>query len=239
MGDHIIGGDRISSTNPLSVSVAAGGGGAATIADGADATQGAVADAVVAAGAAGTLSAKLRRLTTDLAALLGLFPAAAASSDTRTAPTTTDVYAWTMLWTTSVGQRLRNANSAGDGGTAGIAASGLFLYNGASWDRTRTPNVFKVVALTAGTAETTIWTPTSGKKFRLMGFLLTPGAASTLTFKDNTSGTTIFAARAATDTPIAPGGLGNGILSAAANNVLTVTRGTSATLDGAVWGTEE
>lgn len=47
-----------------------GGGGAVTIADGADVTQGAVADAVVAAGAAGTLSAKTRRLTTDLAALL-------------------------------------------------------------------------------------------------------------------------------------------------------------------------
>ena len=41
-----------------------------TIADGDDATQGAIADAAVAAGAAGTVSAKLRRLTTDLSALL-------------------------------------------------------------------------------------------------------------------------------------------------------------------------
>src|SRR5436190_1739516 len=47
----------------------AGGG---VVADGADVTQGAVADAVVAAGAAGTLSAKLRRLTADLAALNAL-----------------------------------------------------------------------------------------------------------------------------------------------------------------------
>jgi hypothetical protein len=46
------------------------GGGPATIADGADVAQGAVADAVVAAGAGGTVSAKLRRLTTDLAAAL-------------------------------------------------------------------------------------------------------------------------------------------------------------------------
>jgi len=53
-----------------------GGGGAVTIADGADVTQGAIADAVVAAGAAGTLSAKLRRLTTDLSALLAKLPAA-------------------------------------------------------------------------------------------------------------------------------------------------------------------
>lgn len=43
-----------------------GGGGAVTMADGANVTQGAIADAVVAAGAAGTVSAKLRRLTTDL-----------------------------------------------------------------------------------------------------------------------------------------------------------------------------
>ena len=43
-------------------------GAAATIADGADVTQGAIADAVVVAGAAGTLSAKFRRLTADLGA---------------------------------------------------------------------------------------------------------------------------------------------------------------------------
>jgi hypothetical protein len=114
-----------------------------------------------------------------------------------------------------------------------------FLYNGVGWDRRRAPNVFKVVALGAATAEATIWTPTTGKKFRLMGFLLTCGAASTLTFKDNTAGTTIFVARGTTDTPIMAAGMGNGILSAAANNVLTVTRGTSCTLDGVVWGTEE
>ena len=45
-------------------------GAAATIADGADVTQGAIADAVVAAGAVGTLSAKLRRLTTDSGAMV-------------------------------------------------------------------------------------------------------------------------------------------------------------------------
>lgn len=45
------------------------GGGPATIADGADVAQGAVGDVVVAAGAAGTLSAKLRRLTTDIDAI--------------------------------------------------------------------------------------------------------------------------------------------------------------------------
>lgn len=52
--------------NPYKIISAVGA--ASTIADGADVTQGAIADAVVAVGAAGTLSAKLRRLTTDLGA---------------------------------------------------------------------------------------------------------------------------------------------------------------------------
>jgi hypothetical protein len=43
-----------------------GGGGAVTIADGADATQGAIADAAATAGSTGTLSAKLRLMTTQL-----------------------------------------------------------------------------------------------------------------------------------------------------------------------------
>jgi hypothetical protein len=68
--------------------------------------------------------------------------------------------------------------------------------------------------------------------------VLTSGAASTLTFKDNTGGSTVFASRGGTDQAVTVD-LGNGILSAANNNVLTVTRGTSSTLDGVVWGTEE
>ena len=61
-------------TDALRVEVVAGGGGGGggpvTIADGDDVTQGAVADAAVAAGAAGTNSAKLRRISADLSALL-------------------------------------------------------------------------------------------------------------------------------------------------------------------------
>lgn len=43
-----------------------GGGGAVTVADGADVTQGTIADAAVTAGGTGTLSAKLRYMTTQL-----------------------------------------------------------------------------------------------------------------------------------------------------------------------------
>lgn len=48
------------------VGLGGGSGGAVTVADGADVTQGANADAAVAAGAAGTISAKLRRISTDI-----------------------------------------------------------------------------------------------------------------------------------------------------------------------------
>lgn len=110
----------------------------------------------------------------------------------------------------------------------------------AQWDRLRTPNVFKTVSLSSGTAETTIWTPASGRKFRLMGFWFKVGStAAVLTFKDGSGGATIFVGGATGNDNTGAVNLGNGILSAAANNVLTVTRSGSTTLDGTVWGVEE
>jgi hypothetical protein len=52
-----------------SIAGGGGGGGAITIADGADVTQGAIADAASSAGGTGTLSAKLRLVTTQLGTL--------------------------------------------------------------------------------------------------------------------------------------------------------------------------
>lgn len=60
---------------PVTVVSGGGGGGAVTIADGADVTQGAIADASVSAGATGTLSAKLRRLSADIGTITGQLPA--------------------------------------------------------------------------------------------------------------------------------------------------------------------
>lgn len=51
-----------------------GGGGAVTVADGADVTQGAIADAAVAAGAAGTDSAKLRAISRDMGTVAANIP---------------------------------------------------------------------------------------------------------------------------------------------------------------------
>ena len=78
-----------------------GGGGAATIADGADVTQGAIADAAATAGSTGTLSAKLRLMTTQLAtintSINGSIPAGTAVigkvSIDQTTPGTTNLVA--------------------------------------------------------------------------------------------------------------------------------------------------
>lgn len=112
-------------------------------------------------------------------------------------------------------------------------------FNGSSMVMARTPDVFKPVALTAATAEVTLWTPASGKKFRLQRLILTVGAQTVLTFKDNTAGPTILALELAANTPFTLDLGALGILSGAADRVLTVTRSNSATLNGFVAGTEE
>lgn len=112
--------------------------------------------------------------------------------------------------------------------------------NGAS-AAVRTPFVFKPFAPTAVGAEVTIWTPAAGKKFRLMGYYFASDAAIRLTLRDNTAGTIILelpnlGINFLHSTPM---GFGNGKLSAAVNNVLTVTGSGVGNLNGYVYGTEE
>jgi hypothetical protein len=120
-----------------------------------------------------------------------------------------------------------------------ISGAGSLLWDGAVTRRERTPNVFKPQSAVLITTETTIWTPASGKKFRLMGYHLVCSVAGNIVLKDNTAGTTILVIPSAAG----DGGtfvmLGNGILSAAANNVLTATGPATGTLSGFVFGTEE
>lgn len=119
-------------------------------------------------------------------------------------------------------------------------ASYLQLYNGASWDRQRTPVVFKPLNAVSMTAEVTIWTPTAGKKFRLMGYCLESGTlGGNIILKDNTAGTTILIVPFGAANGVINDSFGNGILSAAANNVLTAIGAATQTLSGYVYGTEE
>jgi hypothetical protein len=69
------------------------GGGAATVADGADVTQGAIADAAVTAGATGSVSAKLRAISRDIASIItntaNLEPAVLTNATLQSAATAT------------------------------------------------------------------------------------------------------------------------------------------------------
>lgn len=123
---------------------------------------------------------------------------------------------------------------------AAFASLGVpLVFNGTTFDLPRTASKIKSVNLTAATAETTMATPASGKKFRWLGGILTCSAQSIMTFKDNTAGSTIATLELAANTPYAFNFGALGILSAAADNVLTVTRATSCTVTGVLFWTEE
>lgn len=128
-------------------------------------------------------------------------------------------------------------------GVAVIDSAGVIntVWNGQNCSRARSPSVFKSLNAVSIAAETTIWTPATGKKFRIMGWNLTSGTVGgNVLLKDNTAGSTIgivpFGAAAANN--ITPP-MGNGTPSAAANNVLTATGTATQTLSGMIWGCEE
>lgn len=138
--------------------------------------------------------------------------------------------------------------AAGSADDSAASNAGLFVnarqyvYDGAAWDRLRTATTFKIVAAQAITAGTgiVIWTPTAGKKFRLLGYCFSSSAAASLIFCDHIVGTPIFrspllAAAGLHDSPP----LGNGLLSATINNVLRLDVSATSTVTGTVWGTEE
>lgn len=129
-----------------------------------------------------------------------------------------------------------------DGGQF-LFATSVQWFNGTSWDRARTPFVFKPFASTGIVAGTgaTVWTPAAGKKFRLMGWLISSSVAGQLIFGDNLVATILARSEAVAAAGVSKAGfgdLGNGILSAAANNVLKLD-GPTGNVAGMVWGTEE
>lgn len=113
------------------------------------------------------------------------------------------------------------------------------IYDGATWDFPRTPTVFKPLDAVAINPAASVWTPAAGKKFRLMGYHLSSSVAGNILLKDGASGTVIAVI------PSEAGGsgvhvhLGNGKLSAVANNVLEALGPATSTVSGIVYGTEE
>jgi hypothetical protein len=118
----------------------------------------------------------------------------------------------------------------------------LEQFDGALWQRGRVPGVWKdvsAVAVVAGVGFTA-WTPGAGKKFRLMGYALSSSAAAAIIFGDNAVGTVLHRTPllAAAGVFASPP-MGNGQLSAAANNVLKIDVSVNSTLTGFLFGTEE
>lgn len=114
-------------------------------------------------------------------------------------------------------------------------------FNGQTLLRTRTPGKFISLNGVSIATETTVWTPAAGKRFRLMGYNLSSTGAQNIVLKDNTAGTTILVIPGITigQLMVSPDSMGNGILSAAANNVLTANAGGTNAVSGYFFGTEE
>jgi hypothetical protein len=122
-----------------------------------------------------------------------------------------------------------------------VGAYGL-NFTGTNWERVRGTKLYKYQEFnTLSNAGTfTVWTPASGKKFRLMGISISSSAASRLLVKDGASGSIIvYYQTSAADTKVYD--FGQGFLSNAANNVLEILNSSGATVDvrATAWGTEE
>lgn len=130
-------------------------------------------------------------------------------------------------------------------GTANPTATGigalLLGWNGATWDRVRVQSFRVDLSAVSITSIATVWTPTSGKKFRLMGGSISVSAACNVLFEDNAAGAGNFVWRTPTLLAATPYNfdLGNGKLSATVNNVLKATASAAATITGTLYGTEE
>lgn len=113
------------------------------------------------------------------------------------------------------------------------------VWGGSAWGWLRTPTVFKAQNAVAIAAETAIWTPAGGKKFRYMGGQIACSVTGNVILRDGLAGAIIDVIACIAGTTVTLPTLGNGILSAAANNALTAQGPAASTLSGKVFGTEE
>lgn len=115
------------------------------------------------------------------------------------------------------------------------------LYNGQTAVIARSPSVFIPLNAVGIAAETTIWTPPAGLRFRLLGYMLETGTVGgNVLLKDGTGlATVLIIPFGAANAVIQSQPMGNGILSGAANRVLTATGGATQTLSGYLFGCYE
>lgn len=135
--------------------------------------------------------------------------------------------------------------SNGDNLQLGLAAEVDYAQTGTSgglpqYSPIRQATVIKNIAAVAVTASTpaTIWTPATGKKFRILGWQVSLSVAGEVIFKDATTEfmrtPAMLAGSGQASIP-----LGNGYISSAANAVLAIDVSASGTVNGFVIGIEE
>ena len=151
-----------------------------------------------------------------------------------------------MIWNGALQYRAAMAAQAAPDGADGASypIDATVVWNGGAFDRVRTPNVFKPFSVTVASIGTgqTVWTVAStNKRFRVMGFAATCDKAAQVNFKDGSVATIFSTPALVANTPFGVSGIGNGMLSASANNLLQldVSASVPAVISGTIWGTEE
>lgn len=101
------------------------------------------------------------------------------------------------------------------------------------------PGLSKTANAVAAGTEVTVWTPAPGKKFVVTSAILAASAACNLTLRDNTAGTILAVVPLPVNTAqtvqlsFLPA-----LVSATANNVLTMTSSVASNISGTFYGME-
>jgi hypothetical protein len=101
------------------------------------------------------------------------------------------------------------------------------------------PVTFKTLKAVTVTTIATVWTPATGKKFRLMGGCISLSVAGSVLFEDNTAGNDVYQSPVLLASTPYNFDLGDGVLSSTINNVLKATASGAATITGTLYGIEE
>lgn len=161
---------------------------------------------------------------------------AAAPSGKATAPGVGAFVSDGSAWQPAVSPVGAGTSTAG----SGLVAHANYLHNGTTFERQRTPSVWK--DLSASGVLATAWSPASGKTVRFMGGHVSAASGVSLLFEDNAQGNFVFRTPVLqANTPFSFA-LGNGIPMSGANRTLKVTQVPNSPvvqITGTVFGTEE
>lgn len=183
-------------TNGNPYNASGGGGGAATIADGADVTLGSTSDAAATAGATGTVSAKLRNVTalldtlnTALSTLNAKLTDAAVMADDESNPTLSKIAVYPKVWDAGASQwdRLSKATADSDGVQTVRTHAKL------------TDRVSGAIGITDGSSTQIVAAQGSGVRFCATTIVVSNSSATNVTvdIRDGTAGSVLMTIPAA------------------------------------------